>query len=411
MIRIAEPRIGEKERQAVLAVLASGRLTAGPWTARLEEAFAREVSGTAEAVAVSSGTAALHLALLAHGIGSGDEVITSPFSFQATANMVLATGARPVFTDVGPDGNLNPALVEAAITPRTRALLPVHLYGRLCDMPTLRDIAARHHLTLIEDAAQAHGAALTAQPSTGSPSPKSERGQGGEVRPAGSFGTGCFSLYATKNLTAGEGGVITTNDPDLAQRLRRLRHHGEDGRYESVELGYNYRITELGAALALTQLEGLQDANRRRRDNAAYLTQRLRGVQTPEPPTDTHSHVWHQYTIRVTLQPLDANGIDALPLSAGGEGAGGRGPRDDLQHHLRERGIEAMVYYPMTLPAQKLYRDLGYDDAAFPMARTLAAEVLSLPVHPALSAADLAAIVAAVNEWTGAHVPGKAART
>ena len=483
VIRIAEPRIGEKERQAVLDVLASGRLTAGPYTRRLEEAFARDVSGTAEAVAVSSGTAALHLALLAHDIGPGDEVITSPFSFQATANMVLATGARPVFVDVGPDGNIDASLVEAAITPRTKALLPVHLYGRLCDMPALCAIAARHSLALIEDAAQAHGAAMaqvspgrrcdcgrpfsgvrgapgfdarrgagprrrhgagpaagdatSGAPSAGSgvlpasmpdaaqahgaamaqvsaagdatsgaPSagsgvlpasmPDAAQAHGAamaqvsaagdatsgapsagsgvppvstpdavqthaaaiDTRLAGSFGTGCFSLYATKNLTAGEGGVVTTNDSALAQRLRRLRSHGEADRYESIEVGYNYRITEVGAALAFTQLEGLLDANRRRRENAAFLSQHLLGVGTPPAPSDPASHVWHQYTVRV---------------AAG---------RDDLQRHLRERGIEAMVYYPKTLPAQKLYRDLGYDDAAFPMARRLANEVLVVTGAP-----------------------------
>jgi dTDP-4-amino-4,6-dideoxygalactose transaminase len=385
MIRIAEPRIGEREREAVLDVLASGRLTGGPYTQRLEEAFARDVSGTAEAIAVSSGTAALHLALLAHGIGPGDEVITTPFSFQATANMVLATGARPVFADVDLDGNIDPSLVEAAITPRTKALLPVHLYGRLCDMPALCVIADRHGLAVIEDAAQAHGAHLPLDPGSrplaGSGVPPAS------MSGAGSFGTGCFSLYATKNLTAGEGGVITTSDPELAEHLRRLRSHGEIDRYESIEVGYNYRITEVGAALALAQLEGLEEANRRRRKNAAYLSERLRGVVTPEPPSDPAAHVWHQYTVRVT------NG------------------RDDLRRHLRERGIEAMVYYPKTLPAQKLYRDLGYDEAAFPVARRLAAEALSLPVHPGLTAADLDAIVASVNEWTASYWPGKVLRT
>ena len=395
MIRIAEPQIGERERQAVLDVLSSGRLTAGPYTRRLEEAFAREVSATAEAVAVSSGTAALHTALLAHGIGPGDEVITTPFSFQATANMVLATGARPVFVDVGADANLDASRIEAAITPRTKALLPVHLYGRLCDMDALCDIAARHNLALIEDAAQAHGAAMTTSPS----SPAGRGPGGGVVRHAGSFGTGCFSLYATKNLTAGEGGVVTTNNPDLALRLRRLRHHGEDGRYESIELGYNYRITEVGAALALTQLEGLSEANQRRRDNAAFLTQHLRGVQPPEAPADPATHVWHQYTIRVISNDL--------PLSAGGKGVGGRGARDGLRRHLRKHGVEATVYYPMTLPAQKLYHDLGYDEAAFPMARRLADEVLSLPVHPGLVTSDLQTIVDAVNDWTASHATSK----
>jgi dTDP-4-amino-4,6-dideoxygalactose transaminase len=219
------------------------------------------------------------------------------------------------------------------------------------------------------------------------------------VRAAGSFGTGCFSLYATKNLTAGEGGLITTNDPALAQRLRRLRSHGESDRYESIEVGYNYRITEVGAALALTQLEGLSEANERRRENAAYLSEHLQGVMTPEVPIEPASHVWHQYTVRV-----------ASPFSAGGEKASGSG-RDALQSHLRERGIEAMVYYPRTLPAQKLYRDLGYEDATFPMARRLAEEVLSLPVHPGLSVQDLETIVGAVNEWTAGVTTGKVIST
>jgi len=362
MIRIAEPRIGDSERNAVLAVLESGQLTNGPMTKQLEVAFARDVSLTAEAVAVSSGTAALHLALLAHGVGIGDEVITTPFSFQATANMILATGARPVFVDVIGDGNIDASQVEGAITSSTKALLPVDLYGRLCNLPALTAIAERHGLALIEDAAQAHGAEL-----------------GG--RRAGSFGTGCFSLYATKNMTAGEGGLVTTNDPALAERLRRLRSHGEIDRYESAELGYNYRITEVGAALALAQLEGLAEANETRRRNATYFSAKLRGLTLPPEPLQPAAHVWHQYTVRVA------------------EG------RDALQAHLRERGIQSVVYYPHTLPSQALYLELGYDDAAYPVARLLAAEVLSLPVHPALSEADLQTIVEAVNEWTASPAP------
>lgn len=359
MIKISQPQIGEAEREAVLAVLASGRLANGPVTRELEAAFARDISRTREAVAVSSGTAALHLALLAHGVGPGDEVITTPFSFQATANMILATGARPVFVDVGEDGNIDASRVEAAMTAKTKALLPVHLYGRICDMAMLCAIAERHGLALIEDTAQAHGAEL-----------------GG--RRAGSFGTGCFSLYATKNVTAGEGGVVTTDDAALAKRLRRLRSHGEDERYESVELGYNYRLPETSAAIALAQLSRLEELTQTRRANAAVLSARLKGVGLPEKPSRSEEHVWHQYTIRV------AQG------------------RDALQTHLRDKGIETAVYYPKTLPAQKLYRDLGYDEAAFPVARRLADEVLSLPVHPGLGEEDLSRIIDAVNAWTGA---------
>jgi perosamine synthetase len=356
MIKISEPLIGDAERSAVLDVLDSGQLVNGPVTRRLETEFAAQVSHTREAVAVSSGTAALHLALLAHDIGPGHEVITPAFSFQATANMVLAVGARPVFVDVNVDGNIEPSLVEAAITSRTRAVLPVDLFGRCCDMLAICDFAGRQGFAVIEDAAQAHAAEL-------------------KGRRAGSFGTGCFSLYATKNLTAAEGGVITTDDPSLADRLRRLRNHGEGERYESTELGYNYRMTDMGAALALAQLPRLPELTLARRKNAAYLSSNLQGVGLPAAPGQPEQHVWHQYTIRVD------------------------GGRDHLRDYLAEQGIQSSVHYPKPLPAQKLYRELGYDDSAFPMARALSQQLLSLPVHPGLSESDLERIVKAVNIW------------
>jgi len=359
MIRIAQPQIGEAEKQAVLEVLDSGRLANGPVVERLETEFAARVAGTRYAVAVANGTAALHLALLAHGIGPGDEVIVPAFSFQATASMVVAAGATPVFVDVGEDGNMDAALAEAAVTARTKALLPVHLYGRLCDMEALARLAARHGLALIEDAAQAHGAET-----------------GG--RRAGSFGTGCFSLYATKNVTAGEGGVVTTDDRALAERLRRLRNHGEEERYESVELGFNYRLPEVGAALAAAQLARLDEFTRKRRENAAYLSGRLRGVLTPAAPRWPGGHVWNQYTVRVPQG------------------------RDALRDRLRAGGIETAVYYPKPLPAQPLFRPFVAEGAVFPVATRLAAEVLSLPVHPGLSQADLDRIVEGVNAWAGA---------
>jgi perosamine synthetase len=358
MIKISEPSIGETERRAVLDVLDSGQLVNGAVTRRLETEFSAQLSRTREAVAVSSGTAALHLALLAHDIGPGHEVITPAFSFQATANMVLAVGARPVFVDVNPDGNIDASLIAAAITSRTRAILPVHLFGRCCDMLAVCDIAGRNRLVVIEDAAQAHAAEL-------------------DGRRVGSFGTGCFSLYATKNLTAAEGGVITTDDPDLAHRLRRLRNHGEGERYDSAELGFNYRMTEMGAALALAQLPRLPELTLARRNNAAYLSSHLQGVGVPPAPGQPEQHVWHQYTIRV------GNG------------------RDQLRDYLAQQGIQSSVYYPKPLPAQKLYRKLGYDDSAFPMARSLSQQLLSLPVHPGLTQSNLEHIVKAVNSWAG----------
>jgi perosamine synthetase len=364
MIRIAQPLLGEEEEQAVLAVLRSGQLAQGPVVQRFEEEFAR-YTGVREAVAVSSGTAALQVALLAHGIGPGDEVVTTPFTFAATANAVLATGARPVFADISEeDFNLDPAQAAERIGERTRVLLPVHLYGQPADMGALTTLARQHGLTLIEDAAQAAGASFAG-------------------RRAGSFGTGCFSFYATKNMTTGEGGMITTDDPDLAARARLLREHGQKRRYVSEVLGYNLRLTEMAAALGLAQLQKLETFNERRRANAHYLTKRLSSVITPRELPGRH-HVFHQYTIRVPRN------------------------RDALLSYLRDRDIEATVFYPLPVHKQPLYRGLGYRQR-LPVAERLSREVLSLPVHPGLSTDDLDAVVSAVNEGLTAARKGRAA--
>jgi len=380
MIRIAQPLLGEEEEQAVLAVLRSGRLAQGPQVQRFEEAFA-EYIGVAEAVAVSSGTAALQVALLAHGIGSGDEVVTSPFTFAATANAILATGARPVFADVSEeDFNLDPAQADERVGPRTRALLPVHLYGQAADLEALSTLARRHGLALIEDACQAAGASFAG-------------------RKAGSFGTGCFSFYATKNMTTGEGGMITTDDRELAARARLLRDHGQRRRYVSETMGYNLRLTEVAAALGLAQLQKLDAFNERRRANARYLTERLAGVITPRELPGRY-HVYHQYTVRV------------------------RRGRDALLERLRDRDIEALVFYPLPVHKQPLYAGLGRSLSTLrqaqgaigsgrrpsggpggigrmPVAERLSREVLSLPVHAGLSRADLDAVALAVNEGLG----------
>jgi dTDP-4-amino-4,6-dideoxygalactose transaminase len=362
MIRIAQPDVTDAEVKAVEAVLRSGRLAGGPVTRELEERFAAEVSGTAEAVAVSNGTAALHVALLAHDVGPGDEVITTPYTFQATANMVLAAGARPVFVDIGEDANIDASLIEAAIGPKTKAIMPVYLYGRIADAPAIQAIADRHGLAVIEDAAQAHASAI-----------------GG--RKAGSFGTGCFSFYATKNLMSGEGGMVSTNDANLAARMRRIRSHGENERYHSTELGFNYRLTDIASAIALEQLKRLPEFTAKRRANAAYYSEHLRGVILPPPPVEPEASVWNLYTIRVT------------------EG------RDALMAHLLDAGIEAGLYYPRTLPEQKLYADLGYTSEDFPVARRYSRQALSLPCHPGLSQSDLEQIVAAVNGWVDSRAP------
>jgi dTDP-4-amino-4,6-dideoxygalactose transaminase len=344
MIPVARPLLGQEEIEAVVEVLQSGNLAQGRLVERFEQRFAQEV-GARHAVAVSSGTAALHLALLAHGVGPDDEVITTPFSFVATGNCVLFTGATPVFADIRPDTyNIDPDLIEPLISPRTRAIIPVHLYGLPADMAAIEAIAARHGLAVIEDAAQAHGAAI------------------GE-RKVGSSGTACFSFYATKNVTTAEGGVVTTSDDRIAERMRMLRSHGQRERYYHEILGYNYRMTDLQAAIGLAQLDRLEDLTRQRIANAQYLTSRLAGMG-PQRVPDGYRHVYHQYTIRIPLG------------------------RDQAVEILKAAGVGTAIHYPVPIHQQKLYRDLGFF-VSLPIAERASREVLSLPVHPALTREDL----------------------
>lgn len=356
MIPISKPFIGEAEKQAVLDVLESGMLVQGPRTAALEARFAT-VCGTRHAVATSSGTTALHIALLAHGIGPGDEVITTPFTFIASVNSIIYVGARPVFVDIAAETfNIDPALIEAAITPRTKAILPVHLYGYPCDMNAILDIARRHSLVVIEDAAQAIGAEY-------------------KGRRIGSLGTGCFSLYATKNVMSGEGGMITTDDDALAERCRLLRSHGMQRRYYHDILGYNFRMTDLHAAIGLVQIERLDEFTAQRRANAAYLNAHLKSVITPQVRPG-YGHVWHQYTVRVR------------------SGSG----RDAAVKRLNDAGVGTGIFYPMPAHKQAHLVALGLDGASLPVAERLAGEVISLPVHPLLSQSDLDTIVTEVNK-------------
>jgi len=357
-IPIAKPELGEEEKAAVMRVLDSGMVVQGPRVAEFEARFA-ELCGVKHAVAVASGTAALWVTLLAYEIGPGAEVITTPFSFIASSNCALFVGARPVFVDIEPETCLMDAgAIESRITERTRAILPVHLYGQPCDMATIMDIAGRHNLVVIEDACQAHGAAF-------------------EGRPVGSFGTGCFSFYPTKNMTTGEGGMVTTNDDALAERLRLLRNHGQSQRYRHDVLGYHFRTTDMQAAIGLAQIEKLAAWNEKRIANARYLSERLKGVQAPVVRSNRR-HVFHQYTVRVS------------------------GNREALQNHLKEQGIGTAVHYPYPIHQQPLYQSLGYRDV-LPQAEAASREVLSLPIHQALSPSDLGRIVAAVN---GFAAPG-----
>jgi dTDP-4-amino-4,6-dideoxygalactose transaminase len=357
MIPMAKPLIGEEEKQEVLRVLGSGGLAQGSEVKAFEDGFAAAL-GVKHAVATANGTTALHLALLANGVGPGDEVITVPFTFIASANAVLYCGATPVFVDIEPDSfNMNPDLIEAAITPRTKAILPVHLYGNPADMPRIMAIAERHGLRVIEDACQAHGATIAG-------------------RTVGTFGTGCFSFYPTKNITTAEGGIITTNDDEVADLARMLRAHGMRRRYYHEMLGYNFRMTDVHAAIGVAQLPKLEEFTRRRQANAAYLSAHLPadkvGVPVVRPDVE---HVFHQYTVRV-LPPLE---------------------RDAVRAKLAEAGVGSEVYYPLPVHRQQVYRDRGYGDLCFPVTEETTAQVLSLPVHPALTEQDLAVVVAAVH--------------
>lgn len=360
MIPISKVELGEDEEKLVLEVLRSGRLTQGPMVEQLEQEF-RAWSGCDHVVAVNNGTTALVAALQALDIGPGDEVVTSPFSFVATLNAILEAGATAVFADVTDDFTIDPASVAEQLTARTRAVLPVHLYGQAADLPALSTLAARRDLAVVEDAAQAHGAVV-------------------DGRRAGSYGVGCFSLYATKNITSGEGGLVSTNDPALADRLRLLRNQGMRARYQYEIPGHNYRMTELQAAVALPQVARLAERTERRRLHASLYSQRLADVPGLAVPREEpgRRHVWHQYTVRVTGDArLDRDGL-AAALGAAGVGTG--------------------VYYPRLMHDYPSYT--GHPQvrvSSTPRAAACAREVLSLPVHPWLTEAELDHVVTTVR--------------
>jgi perosamine synthetase len=356
-IPAARPVIGDAEIEAAVRVLQSGRVVQGPEVAAFEREFSALVAGR-ECVAVNSGTSALQLTLMALGIGPADEVVVPSFSFAASANAVRLVGAQPVFADIEPGSFcLDPDAVAAAIGPRTAAIMPVHLYGHPAAMDRLGPLADRHGLAVVEDACQAHGAALAGQP-------------------VGAFGAaGCFSFYPTKNMHALEGGMVTTADPALARTVRLLRNQGMEQRYANEIVGANMRMTDVAAAIGREQLKQLPEWTEQRRMNAKFLDAEITGVITP-PVADMVRHVYHQYTVRVP------------------------GDRDAAQRHLAARGVGSAVYYPTPIHRLKPYlaadgrpaggSDLRETDRA-------AAEVLSLPVHPALTERDLERIAAAVN--------------
>jgi len=363
MISISKPDFGIEEENAVLEVLRSGFIVQGKKVEELEEKFAH-VIGTKYAVAVSSGTAALQISLSAAGIKQGDEIITTPFSFIATANSCLYVGATPVFVDINPQTfNINPDLVEAAITKKTRAILPVHLFGLPAEMKKIQRIAKKHRLIIIEDACQAHGASIAG-------------------KKVGSFGlAGCFSFYATKNIAAGEGGIITTNNKLFADKCRLLRSHGSKVKYYHDILGYNLRMTDIEAAIALEQLKKLESNNRKRADNAGFYNDNLHvpGIVQPKHPRGI-SHVFHQYTIQITR---------ACPFT-----------RENLTEELQKNAIGFGIFYPLSIPKQKLYQKIGIGKRyknTLPVTERVCKEVISLPVHPLLTEDDLKKIVEVIN--------------
>ncbi|MCH7232106.1 DegT/DnrJ/EryC1/StrS family aminotransferase [Glycomyces sp. L485] len=350
LIPPAKPHIGEAEIEAAVRVLRGGRVVQGPEVAAFEDEFCK-VSRTANCVAVNSGTSALQLALLALGIGPGDEVILPSFSFAASANAVRLVGAEPVFADIEHGSFcLDPDAVAALVGPRTAAVMPVHLYGHPADMHRLAPLAERHSLAIVEDACQAHGAEL-------------------DGRRVGSFGAvGAFSFYPTKNMHSLEGGMISTDDAQLARTLRLLRNQGMEQRYANEIVGANMRMTDVAAAIGRVQLARLGEWTEQRRANAARLDKAITAAATPPVAPGAH-HVYHQYTVR-------------LP------------DRDRAQERLRAAGIGTAVYYPTPIHRLAPYAGSGAD---LPETDRAASEVLSLPVHPSLTADEIDRVADAVN--------------
>jgi len=359
MIPIAKPMLGAEEKRAVLEVLDSGMLAQGKKVAEFEQEFATFIR-VKHAIATSNGTTALHAALLAHNISERDEVITSPFSFVATANAIKMAGATPVFVDIDENTfNINPHLIESAITSKTKAIMPVHLFGLPAEMDTIIKIAQKHNLIIIEDACQAHGAEYNG-------------------KKAGSFGTGCFSFYATKNMTTGEGGMITTDDDKIAAKMRKIINHGSEKRYYHDFVGYNYRLTDIAAAIGTEQLQKLESFNQKRRENARCLQERLSKIAGLILPTENSGQVYHQFTIRITPEFGKT--------------------REEIISLLTEKGIGSAIFYPVSIHQQKAYPE--YHHLQFPVSEKVAREVLSLPIHPEVTEKDLEKIYMVLAEFS-----------
>jgi perosamine synthetase len=354
-ISIAAPVIGEEEKAAVMRILDSGYLVQGAEVAKLEEQFAAYCNAK-HGVATSNGTTALTVALMTAGVEPGDEVIIPSFSFVATATSVLGARAKPVFVDIESETFcIDPAKIEAAITEKTKAITPVHLYGQLADMAPIKAIADRHGLAIVEDAAQAHGAECNG-------------------KRAGSWGPACFSFYPSKNMTTGEGGMVVTHDDELAATMRMVRNHGMNTQYYHEVIGFNFRMTNIAAAIGVVQLTHLEDWNKKRIANAQYFDANFKTVRPPVV-RDGCRHIYHQYTVLVP------EGTD----------------RDAMTEQLNDKGIGVRVYYPLPIHKQPVFEKLGYGNIVLPVTEAMTARVFSLPVHPGLSQEDREYIVDAVN--------------
>ncbi len=364
MIPVNMPLIGKEEINAVTRVLKSGiltgRLGSGPMAKQFEDSFAKFAQAK-HAIAVNSGTAALHMSLWAKSIKRGDEVVLPSFTFIATAEAVALVGAKPVFVDIKPNTyNIDPEKIEPAITSKTRAIMPVDLYGLPAEMDKIREIADKHGLLVVEDAAQAHGA--------------SYRG-----KPPGNFAdVACWSLYASKNMTTGEGGMLTTNDDEYVEKLRLLRSHGEKEEYKAALLGHNYRMPEIEAAIGTEQLKKLPAFVEKRRRNAEALTEKLSDVEQlvlPVEPKGCRSS-WYLYTVRLR----DGTVKD----------------RDKVIQDLRKKNVGAGVYYHTPIHLMPYYRQ--YENCVLPETEKAAEQVFSLPVHPGLATAEVNYVAKAVRQ-------------
>jgi len=371
MIPINAPQIGEEEIEAVVKVLKSGVLTnglgAGPMVTKFEKAFAKFVKAK-HAIAVNTGTAALHLAITGACIKPGDEVILPSFTFVATAEVVVMAGAKPVFVDIDPETyNISSLKIAKAITKNTKAIMPVDLYGLPADIQPIREIADKHGLLVIEDAAQAHGATY-------------------KGKLVGAFAdVACWSFYASKNMTTGEGGMTTTNNDEMAEKMRFMRSHGEKDKYKSIMLGHNYRMPEIQAAIGCVQLEKLPKFLAKRRENAKRLTEILRKAESLQLPKEPKGckHSWYLYTVRLK---------DAKEKE-----------RDGIVEELRRKGIDAQVYYRYPVHLMPYYSSFG--KYKLPETEKAAKQVFSLPVHPGVTAAQIDFIGEVVLRLLGVGLP------